>query len=265
MSFGFNFRIAVLLLAALFLQQCNEVTTVDSPLFADFLPKEAQIIDVHVNSVHVWVEKEKIFVTGICINPSASWYKIWLKAVPLNADGKAVSISKHSSVILSTHSDAVAPQGRTSFMASFLLSDFSEPPATFNVSIAGATPQTAGPILAIPGTSAMRMSMPPVPGVPNSGGETWQMTGNLTNPLDMIAEHPRIEVLVYGKDNLLWLCTVVNPEDPAVASFFHWDGEGPLPARGARDFQLQILSRVLPEALQAQGISRVDLLPFVTR
>lgn len=257
-------KIFFLLLLFALAPYCTEPIST-TPMYADYLPKEAKPIEVYINSVHMWVEKEKVFVTGICTNNTANWHKIWLKGIPLNAAGVPIAISKHNSVILSTHSDAVAPQGRTSFMASFPLSDFAENPTTFDISIAGATLQPAGPILAIPGTSAMRMNMPALPGNPNSGGETWQMVGNLTNPLDMVAEHPRLEVLVYGKDNLLWLSTVVNPEDPAVATFFHWDGEGPLPARGARDFQLQIINRILPEGLQAQGIGRVDLLPFVAR
>lgn len=256
-----------LLFALLFsFQHCTETSpAINTPLNAEYLPSNAGPLQVNIYNVNSWVEKDRFFVTGVCSNISANWQRFWLDVVPVNAAGKAIAISNHTSVIVPTFSDAVPPQGRTSFFASWPLTDFSGKPDSCIVKLAGAVQQTAGPILAVPGTNGIRMFASSTSGLPATEETAWQLSGNLLNALDMEAAHPRLEILLYGKDNKLWLSTVLNPEDPATKPIFQFDREGPLQPKESRAFSLQVYYTGLPEALNTQKIGRIDILPFVAR
>jgi len=259
-------RLSFLVALLFFFQYCKEKSpAINTPLNAAYLPSNAQPLQVNIYNVNSWVEKDRFFVTGVCSNISATWQKFWLDIVPVNEDGEAISISNHTSVIVPTFSDAVPPQGRTSFFASWPLTDFSAKPDSCIVKLAGAVQQTAGPILAVPGTNGMRMFASSVAGQPAAEETSWQLSGNLLNALDMEAAHPRLEILIYGKDNKLWLSTVLNPEDPATKPIFQFDREGPFQPKESRAFTLQVYYTGLPEVLNTQKIGRIDILPYVAR
>lgn len=236
-----------------------------APLFIELVPTNATTAKATIFSLNCWVDKGKIFATGICVNDSPDWQKFWLDATPVDAAGKPLSISKHSSIILKTFSDAVPPNGRTSFFASWPLTDFSSTPASFIIKVAGAIKQTPGPILVIPMTSAMKMLDPAVPGQPDPKERAWLVSGTINNPLQIVASRPRLEVLVFDTEGTLWLSTLLNPEDPAVKSVFHFDREGPIQPNEARGFSLQVSYEILPLPLQEKKIGRVDILPFEAR
>jgi hypothetical protein len=260
-----------LFLASIFLifQNCGENTpaapTLVGPLNAQLLPPNAVPAIGHVNTVNCWIENDRFIATGICSNGSGEWQKFWLEAEPINAAGKSITISNHKSVIIKTFSDAVPPMGRTSFYISWPVSSFSETPSSLNVKVAGAVKQEAGPILSIPMTNSMRMY------APNSAEQivpeesSWQLSGTLMNPLDLVASKPMLEILIYGKDNLLWFSTVLNPLDPANSSIFQMQGMEPFKPKETRPFTLQIYYKVLPEVLKAKKIGRVDILPYEAR
>lgn len=91
------------------------------------------------------------------------------------------------------------------------------------------------------------------------------MTGTVLNALPVVAARPMLEVLVWGKDNRLWLATLLDPGDPAVQNFFHFDRSGPMDPGEERAFTLQVFYQTLPKALQEIKIGRVEILPFELR
>jgi len=248
------------------LQNCTEKKPAPNrPLQAELLPTNAKSIEIKISNLNSWVEHDKFFVTGICSNLTSEWQKIWLEAVPMNQAAKPISIAKHSAVVIPTLSDAVPPNGRTSFFASWPLSAFSGVPFSCKVKGAGATPQVSGPILVVPMVNAMKMLVPPAPDQPATVEKAWQVSGSVSNPLPLIAAHPRLEVLIYGTDNRLWMSTLLNPEDPTIKQFFHFEREGPLQPNEDRPFTLQIFYEGLPQALQEKKLGRVEILPFEAR
>ncbi|MBK6995607.1 MAG: hypothetical protein IPH31_12020 [Lewinellaceae bacterium] len=211
------------------------------------------------------MEKEHFIVTGICSNTSGKWQKIWLEAIPLDAIGKPLSISRHASVIVATFSDAVPPNGRTSFYASWPLTEFSGKPASCNFKVAGAVPQDPGPILANSGVNGIKMFEPSVAGQAAPTERGWQVSGTISNPLEMVASNARLEILLYGTDNKLWMSTVINPDDPAIQPVFSFDRPGPMQPREERGFSLQVYYAGLPQALKDIKIGRVEIWPFEAR
>ena len=234
------------------------------PLGVENIPPSAKEITANVNSVHVWVDKEQVFLAGIVSNTSAEWQRFWLEATPVSQSGRPIVISKNPAVVVAPYSDAVPPSGRTSFFATWPVSTFSSLPHSFTFKVWGQA-QKSGPILAIPMTSAMQASVPQPVGQGLKPEVAWHMTGSLSNPLNLTADHPRIEVLVFGMDNQLWFATVLNTEDKEMRKLFQWDREGPLKPKEERPFNLQVYTIGMPEALKEMGIKKIDLLPFNAR
>ncbi|MFN0213617.1 MAG: hypothetical protein ACKVT2_05125 [Saprospiraceae bacterium] len=257
-------RCSLLLAFVLVLQNCAEkAPELTRPLNSELIPTDAKPIPSNVYKVNCWVEQEKFNAVGVCTNTSAGWQKIWLEAAPLNAAGKPISISKCSSVFLATFSDAVPPNGRTSFFFSWPLADFSEKPDSFSIKSVVASPKPSGPILVVPFSNGLQMFSQSVPGQPSMEG--WHVSGSLSNPLEMESLHPRLEVLVYGTDRRLWLSTVLNPEEPNARQIYQTEVEGPLKPGEERPFRLQVYYQALPKPLQDQKIGNVEILPFEAR
>lgn len=277
-----NLRLTGLAIAVILFTQCKENKSVPEatvhqpketpavfaedpyPLGVEQIPANAKELVANVNSVHVWVDKEQVNLAGIVSNTSAEWQRFWLEATPVGQSGRSVIISKHPSVVVTPYSDAVPPSGRTSFFATWPVSNFSSQPYNFTFKVWGQA-QKPGPILAIPMTSAIQASVPQPVGEGLKPEVAWHMTGNLSNPLNFTADHPRIEVLVFGMDNQLWFATVLNTEDKEMRKLFQWDREGPLKPKEERPFNLQVYTIGMPEALKEMGIKKIDLLPFNAR
>ncbi len=241
-------------------------TVAANPLSAGMeqIPPSAKIVNANVNSVHVWIDKGNVCLAGIVSNMSAEWHKYWLEASPVDQSGRPIAFNGHSGVVVSPHCDAVPPSSRTSFFASWPLNSFSGTPHNFNFK-AWAEVQKPGPVLSIPATSAIQMSVPQPTGQNLKPEVAWQMTGALMNPLNMVAAHPRIEVLVFGNDQKLWFATVFNPEDQAMRKIFSWDREGPLKPKEERQFNLQVYTLGMADSLKDLGIKKIDLIPFNAR
>lgn len=234
------------------------------PLGVEKIPTAAKEVTANVNTVHVWVDKEQVFLAGIISNTSAEWQRYWLEATPVNQIGRPIIISRNPSVVVTPQADAVPPSGRTSFLATWPVSNFSSIPHSFTFKVWGQA-QKPGPILAIPMTSAIQASVPQPTGQGLKPEVVWHMSGTINNPLNLVAEHPRLEVLVYGMDNQLWFATVLNTEDQEMRKLFQWDREGPLKPKEERPFNLQVYTIGMPEALKDMGIKKIDLLPFNAR
>ncbi len=259
-------RLSTLLLLVLLFQNCAETPSATSALYAENMPANAKPIAAPISNLNTWVESGNFFVTGICTNTSTVWQKIWLDAIPLDSTGKPLRIQKRASVILNTFSDAVPPNGRTAFFASWPISDFSGVPTSCQVKVAGAIQQMAGPILVVPMVNALKLFAPQQSGQPASEELAWQLSGQLINPLPMQAAHPRLEILVYGTDNRLWLSTLLNPEDPSTKRVFQFvNGEGPLQPNETREFSLQVFYQGLPQALKEKKIGQIEVMPFEAR
>ncbi len=247
-------------------QSCDETPTAPTkPLNVESLPANAERITNYVVITNSWVEQDKFNVVGICTNMSAEWQKIWLEFVPLTDKGKPVTISNCTSVIVPTFSDAVPPTGRTSFFASWPLSTFKGKPDSCSLKAVLVTHPAPGPILVATMTNGMKMLGPSSSGQLTNTEMGWQVSSSISNPLPMVASRPRLEILVYGEDNRLWLSTVLNPEDPAVQSFYHSDGAGPLQPGENRPFSLGVYYQGLPKPLQEKKIGNVVILPFEAR
>jgi len=258
-----QFRFSLLFTLLFLFQNCEEKAPEPTrPLNEALLPADAKPARVIVSNINCWVEQGKFNVVGICTNATAEWQKISLEAVPIDAKGKPIAISKCSSVIISTYSDAVPPTGRTSFFASWPLSDFKGNPDSIKIKGTMAIQPASGPILVTTVTNGVKI-LGSVPGQPAIEG--WHVSSSISNPLAMTASNPRLEILVYGTDNLLWLTTVLNPDDPAVQQIFHFERTGPLKPGEERPFNLQVYYQGLPLALQEKKIGRVEIMPFEAR
>jgi hypothetical protein len=234
------------------------------PIGIELIPKEAKETVANVNSVHVWVDKGNLCLAGIISNMSPKWSRFWLEAKPVDQKGSSLALSGHAGVVLTPYSKAVPPSGRTSFFASWPVSSFSGLPQNFTFTT-WSVEEKPGPILAIPETSSIQMSVPQQSGQNLKPEVAWQMTGPLVNPLNMVADHPCIEVLVYGKDDKLWFATVLDTKDQNMRQIFQWDKEGPMKPKETRQINLQVYSIGMADALKDMGIKKIDLLPFNAR
>jgi hypothetical protein len=204
-------------------------------------------------------------VTGICNNESAAWQKIWLRAEPLGADGKLISIKGCAAAVLPTFSDAVPPQGRTAFFTGWPLADFAGTPDSCRISGAGAIAVEKGPILLVEQIGGVKMLAPLKPGEPATEEVAWQINAVLNNPLPVQALHPRIELLLFGTDNRLWLSMLLNPEDPATKKTLNLEKEGPMAPGEKRGLGVYAFYEGMPLGLKAKKIGRVEMLGFEAR
>jgi hypothetical protein len=229
------------------------------------LPSGTITAIVTISNLNCWVEQDQFLVTGICDNGSDEWQKIWLAMVPMDASGRLLKVNGDTSSIFATFSDAVPPRGRTSFFASWPLKAFSGIPDTCMVKGAGALPMPAGPILVSAQQSGVRMI------VPQSASDTvgvelaWQVNVEVENPLDIQALHPRVELLIYGKDQRLWFATVLNPEDPQQSQYVNAEKGGPMEPHEKRRIGANVYYDNLPQALKDKKIGRVEFQPFEAR
>jgi hypothetical protein len=229
------------------------------------LPSGTITAIVKVSNLNCWVEKGQFLVTGICDNHSGEWQKIWLAMIPMDAKGRPLKVNGDTSSIFATFSDAVPPQGRTSFFASWPLKAFSGVPDTCIVKGGAALPMPAGPILIVAEQSGVKMI------VPENANDTvgteiaWHVNVMVENPLDMQALHPRVELLIFGKDQRLWFATVLNPEDAQQKQYVNAEKEGPMEPKEKRRIGANVYYENLPQALKDQKIDHVEFHPFEAR
>lgn len=258
-------RLTAYLLLFFVFQNCKEKID-PTPLNAALLAGTNSKPSVITSFTNCWIEKGNFNVVGVCNNFSSEWQKIWLNVAPLDEKGKPVAILNHASVVIPTFSDAVPPNGRTSFSASWPVKNFSGKPDTCIITLAGATLQKEGPILVTPTTNGLKMFKPLDPGQTVAEELGWQISGTLSNPLPLVAAHPRLEVLIYDTEFKLWFSTMVNTEDPQNKSIFQFlERQGPLQPKEDRYFTLQLYYQALPQALKDKKIGKVDILPFEAR
>ena len=220
---------------------------------------------VAVSNLNCWVEQGQFLVTGTCDNHSGTWQKIWLAMVPMDAEGRPLKVNGDTSSIFPTFSDAVPPQGRTSFFASWPLKAFSGIPDTCIVKGGAALPVSAGPILVTAEKSGVKMIVPGKEGDTVGVEIAWQVNVVVENPLNLQAFHPRVELLIFGKDQRLWFATVLNPEDEQQKHYVNTEKEGPMEPQEKRRIGANVYYANLPQALKDLKIDHVEFQPFEAR
>ncbi|MCB0525632.1 MAG: hypothetical protein H6576_15720 [Lewinellaceae bacterium] len=264
MKFSQTMLFSALLLVSI-AQSCANGGADNTPFNAQILPAASKITDVRITDLNCWVEKDQFCVCGICVNESPNWQKIWLQGSPINAMGESVRIHGSNAAIFPTFSSAIAPSGRTSFLAFWPLSDFEGQPDSCHVTVAGATQMSAGPVLLVDQISAVKMLVPSKQDSSIQEEVALQINAVLNNPLSMQAQHPRLELLLFGKDNRLWFTTMLNPEDPQTRQMMGLEREGPMQAGEKRGVGVYAFYERLPKALQETRIGRVEMLAFEER
>lgn len=254
----------------LFYTNCagNQTANVDVPVnsAAPGPPSDTVSAEVTISSLNYWIERDQFFVTGICDNRSVDWQKIWLQLEAFDKSGDPLRINGEPAARFSTFSDAVAPSGRTSFFAGWPLAAFSGKPDSCVVTGAGAVKMNPGPILITSEQSGVRVLVPEQQGDSLANVEkAWHISVSVENPLDIHAYHPRVEVLIYGTDQRLWLATLLNPEDPQQKGYVTTDKEGSIPPKGKQRVSTTIQYDNLPESLKRLKIGRVEYQAFEGR
>ncbi len=231
------------------------------------MPENAVPIPVQITRLNCWIERGNFYVTGICNSPSDQWQKIWLRMQPIDSSGQALYIDGKDGVNFPVFSAAIPPRGRSSFFQGWPLTKFSKAPDSCRVICAGAVQQQAGPVLLVEALSGVRMLTPHTPDSDTSATEEkgWQISGDLSNPLTLEAQHPRLELLIYGKDNRLWFSELINPEDRNTLSLIQMDGFGSMASGTKRHFSMQINYGNLPQQLNLQKIGGIEMLAFEHR
>jgi hypothetical protein len=249
-------------------EKSTSVAVSPEPWNIKSLPQEATEVNASVFTLNAWAEQGRFMVAGLCSSASEKWLKLWVELRFLDENGNPVPVMGHATAIVPTFSDAMPPYGRSSFMGYWALAGFGKkaPKSCEVVSIKG-VPQAEGPILVATNVSGLKMGV----NVGAKMGEpleeiAWQMQGELQNPLDMTASKPEIEVFVYGTDEKLWYCTLVDPATPEGQAVFNFIGkDGPLAPKESRYFQLRVFYENLPQVLKDIKIGRIDLAPFEGR
>lgn len=252
------------LLAAFFSCQNSDTATVppSSPLLSDVPPPNADTANVHISDLNCWTEQGQFFVVGICDNRAGAWQRIWLRMEPTDSTGQPLTCNGQPSATFPTFSRAVPPLGRTSFFAGWPLSAFSGQPKSCRIVGAGASAVPPGAILLGTEQSGVRVLAPAPSDATKTIEKGWQASVLLQNPLDLPAQHPCTELLIYGKDQRLWFSQVLDPANPALRGIVSSTGEGPLRQQEQRRISVQVFYPNLPKHLQDVLIGRVEFLPF---
>lgn len=256
-------RSIVVFLAVALLVSCvrkggGPVQALDSGL----LPEGAAPVNIRIDDLNCWVEQGQFYVTGLCSNESMSNQEIWLRMEPQDEAGKPLEISGCPAAIVPVFSSRIAAKGRSAFFRGWPVGKFSGVPAKCNISCAGAVTIDAGPVLLVEQLSGVKILAPKAEGQPATEEKAWQINAVLNNALPRTAEHPCLELLLYGADKKLWLAKRLDPSDPETKQVLTMDKSGPMQGGEKRTFGLQVFYNHLPAALQEKKIGRVEMLAF---
>lgn len=260
-------RTILLLGSVLFLVFCNEPEKKQPVQAGTEMPANAQPVSVQITDLNCWQERGHFYVTGICNSQSDQWQQIWLRMEPMDLNGKSLFIDGKQSAVFPVFSTAVPPRGRSAFFRGWQISTFSHLPDSCRITAAGAVQREAGPVLIPQNISGLRILTPAQPGSSNKATieHGWQVTATITNPLEFTADRPFVELLVYGKDNLLWFSTNIDTEDPRVKDLMKMESHGPMAPGSTRSFTTQISYGNLPAQLNEKKIGKIEVLASENR
>ncbi|MGI9158885.1 MAG: hypothetical protein ACR2K1_03950 [Saprospiraceae bacterium] len=247
---------------------CTE-TFSDEPKIGMFesMPEKSDTFEVVFRDTNFWIEGDSIFcVTGIVDNKRMNWQKIWLRVDMTDAAGSPVSIKGKDALILRAFSEAIPPFGASSFFYTIPLKRLSARPSNCTFSGAAAQNVAEGPIL----VGGMQSNVKAFSG-PDTFANTddrlesaWLITTDITNPLPLISNHPRLNVLVYGRDQKLWFSQVLNPED-TLTKMVVMQPPAPITGGTSASAFFQVNYGGLPNVLNQTRIGRIDVMLFDAR
>lgn len=236
-----------------------------APSVSDTPPASADTAHVRIGDLNCWTEQGQFFVVGTCDNRAGTWQRIWLRMEATDNSGQPLRCNDQPSAVFPTCSRAVPPLGRTSFLVGWPLTAFSGRPANCKVTGAGAMLESPGAVLIGTEQSGVRVLAPDPADASKTIEKGWQASVLIQNPLNLPAERPCTELLIYGKDQRLWFSQILDPNAPALRDILSSTGSGPLAPQEQRRVSTQIFYPNLPQPLQKSGIGRVEFLPFDRR
>ena len=226
-------------------------------LFTDTLPALAEQEPVGFRDMNAYTSNDHFCIASIVDNASDLWQQIWVKTQLLDANGNILTVNGDSSILLQTFSDAVPPRGATSFFCAIPLNQVSGTPVNCRMEGAGSVSRSAGPILIATDVGGVRAMYADKDDPKKVVEKTFNVQATIENPLDFTAYHPKMVLLVYGKDYKLYFAQMVGLDDPTAP--MKQEREGPLLPHEKRAITCLILYEYLPKPLQEMLIGRVDV------
>ncbi len=247
---------------------CTE-TFPDEPKIGMFepIPEKSDTFEVVFRDTNFWIEGDSIFcVTGIVDNKRMEWQKIWLRVDMTDAAGAPISIKGKDALILRAFSDAIPPFGASSFFYTIPLKRLSARPANCKFSCVAAKNEAEGPILIGGMQSNVKAFSGPdtFSNIDDRRESAWLITTDISNPLPLVSYHPRLNVLVYGRDQKLWFSQVLNPED-TLTKMVVMQPPAPIGGTASASAFFQVNYGGLPNILNQTRIGRIDVLLFEAR
>lgn len=226
------------------------------------MPKQAKPSSISVDDFNCWIENGNFYVAGICNNLDMYWNQVWLRVEPLDAEGKPIALKSGVDDVIRVLSDAVPPRGRSSFFAGWPVTAFNGVPDSARMISAGSMQTTAGPILIPEEISGVKMLFNKTSDSVEVKENQWLTSFLLNNALNVRADKPRAEILLYGRDKKLYFSMVLNPDDPAMKQTINLEKGSPIEPGEKRRFSAYVFYQGLPQKLQDVWIGRVDFIPF---
>jgi hypothetical protein len=240
---------------ALALPNCE---TAPSPVQPHGNLSTAHPIPFQITDLSCWIEQGQFFATGICINQSPTWQKIWLEATPINI---GVQSAPCPQTRIPTFSDAVPPQGRSAFFAHWPLTSPTIAPDSLLITNALAQTQAPRAIMVVENLSGLRV-MTPADGTRPASETAYQVSGILFNALPTAVTSVKIEILIFDSEGRLCFSSLLDPQNEQTKRLFQFEKAGPLQPNEKRAFGLQIYYDQLPQSLKQKKIGRVEILAF---
>jgi hypothetical protein len=214
-------------------------------------------IPFQITDLTCWVEQGQFFATGICINQSPTWQKIWLEATPINI---GMQSTPHAKTLVPTFSDAVPPQGRSAFFAQWpLKSEFA--PDSLRITNALAQPQAPQAILVVENLNGVRL-MAPANATQTSVEIAYQLSGTLFNALPITVASVKMEILIFDTNGRLQFSSLLDPQSEQAKPIFRFEKTGAIQPNEKRAFELQIHYEQLPQSLKQKKIGHIEILAF---
>jgi hypothetical protein len=244
---------------------CKQETPTISKALSN-VPKEADAAQITVTDLNYWVENGQFFVIGICNNQSDQWQKIWLKMLPMDAQQHPIDFNGAVYNTFRVLSDAVPPKGRSSFFAYWPVNLFKSTPNACQVTGAGAMQVLPGAILIAEETGGIRLiDNQKIKDTTQQIETRWLAKTTISNPLNMEASNPKIELLLYGTDNKLWMSSLLDPNNNDQKQVFTFEKYGPMAPGEKRKASIYIYYDLVPGPLKKVRIGKIEFLPFNAR
>ncbi len=261
--------IASLLLAGSLGTACNGASSASKPVnpasfvavgtatVVDSMPTGGQPAAIAFRDMNAYTSDGYFCIVSIVDNASDTWQRLWVQTELLDASGNTLTVNGKTTLLLETFSEAVPPRGATAFFCSIPLDQVSGVPVNCRLEGAGSVERAAGPILVVTEVGGVR-AMYPDPNNPEKIVEkTFNVQVRIENPLDLVASHPKMVLLVYGKDLKLYFAQAVDINDPNAP--VKQERSGPLLPQEKRGVSCLIQYDNLPTILHDLLIGRVDV------